>query len=120
MCIRDRACTAIAQRILQDHRKVADSVTQDWGIPWIDEHPDKLLPHPRLLNAGWLMEELDNIDAASLSAYRQAIQATIEEFYPKNNPTSWYLLAAEMCIRDRDGDGMSEWLKGSKMKPYAD
>ena len=104
-----KACHTIYQQILQDHRQVADSVNQDWGIPWIDECSDQL-PHPRLLNAGWLMEELDNLDQSSLPVYRQTIQEMIQEFYPQNNPTNWYVLAAG------DGDGMSEWLKGSKMK----
>lgn len=110
----EQACRAITQQILQDHRKVSDSVTQDWGIPWIDDRPDKPLAHPRLLNAGWLMEELENLDSGSLSTYRQTIQAIIQKFYPQNNPTNWYVLAAG------DGDSMSEWLKGNKMKAYAD
>ncbi|MFN7657062.1 MAG: Cas10/Cmr2 second palm domain-containing protein, partial [Dolichospermum sp.] len=46
--------------------------------------------------------------------YRQDIQKIITESYPNNNPSDWYVLAAG------DGDSMSEWLKGTKMKNYGD
>jgi CRISPR-associated protein len=37
----------------------------------------------------------------------------ISKFYPSNNPTDWYVLAAG------DGDGMREWLKGEKLANYS-
>jgi CRISPR-associated protein Cmr2 len=46
--------------------------------------------------------------------YRQQIQKIIDQYYPSNNPADWYVLAAG------DGDGMSEWLKGKKLKNYRD
>nr|WP_277922311.1 MULTISPECIES: type III-B CRISPR-associated protein Cas10/Cmr2 [unclassified Synechocystis] len=109
----EQACSAISQKILGDRHKVADSVTQDWGIPWVEENMEKKY-HPRLLNSGWLVEELEDLDQTELPSYRQALQTEIEKFYPQNNPTSWYVLAAG------DGDGMSEWLKGTKMRTYGD
>lgn len=110
------ACNAINRKITKDHHQVAQFIRQEWGIPWIDETADPLfknLSHPRLLNAGWLVEELENLDKDSQKDYRQDLLTTIQEFYPNNNPASWYAIAAG------DGDSMSEWLKGTKMKPYA-
>lgn len=110
----NQACSTLSQKITQDHREVARSVTQEWGIPWIDDHADDDYNryHPRFLNPGWLVEELENLDKEDLVDYRQELQNTIQEFYPHNNPTHWYVIAAG------DGDGMSEWLKGAKMNPY--
>jgi CRISPR-associated protein Cmr2 len=107
-----------------------------WGIPWAD---DRDLPyHPRLLNAGWLTEDADTPELRAREAeleqesdprlrdeinreilrikyeYRQGIERIISRYYPSVNPAGWYVLAAG------DGDGMSEWLKGSKMKNYFD
>jgi CRISPR-associated protein Cmr2 len=88
-----------------------------------------------LLNAGWLVEDLQTPELKILQIqlekakeenkevirkqiiakkrdYREDIQKIITEYYPKNNPSDWYVLAAG------DGDSMSEWLKGSKMKLY--
>jgi CRISPR-associated protein Cmr2 len=88
---------------------------QAWGIPWIDEHHDSRLKsyHPRLLDAGWLVEDLD-IDEDLVSEYRKEIQQLIDSRYPNNNPADWYVIAAG------DGDGMSDWLKGNKLKSYRD
>jgi CRISPR-associated protein Cmr2 len=80
-----------------------------WGIPWIDKH-HRNLPNPRLLNAGWLIEEYEGEETqAELSKVKTAIQ---QSFSPGNNPTDWYVLAAG------DGDGMSQWLKGMPLKSY--
>ena len=85
-----------------------------WGIAWIAKnHPEWL--NPRLLNAGWLMDDFDTdlpeVKKQELTKLRQQIG----RFYRTgNNPTDWYVLAAG------DGDGMGEWLKGTKLKPYAD
>lgn len=110
----NQACSVLSQKITQDHREVARSATQEWGIPWIDDHSDEDYNryHPRFLNPGWLVEELDNLDEEDLVDYRQELQNTIQQFYPRNNPTHWYVIAAG------DGDSMSEWLKGTKMNPY--
>jgi len=109
------ACRAIRTKITADHHEIANFVRQEWGIPWIDETHDPLfenLPHPRLLNAGWLVEELENLDKEAQKVYRQDLQNEIQKFYPQNNPASWYAIAAG------DGDGMSDWLKGTKMEAY--
>lgn len=49
-----------------------------------------------------------------LQQCRLELNAKIDDFYPGNNPTDWYVLAAG------DGDGMSEWLKGLKLAPYGE
>ncbi len=87
-----------------------------WGIPWA-EKPELNQYHPRLLNAGWLVEDLLGIDpnnTQELQEYRSKLNTTIDRFYPHNNPTDWYVLAAG------DGDGMSDWLKGEKLAPYSE
>ena len=109
------ACKAVlAQHQLDESRRD----DYQWGIPWIEkgvENVELSKYHPRLLNAGWLVEDLPNIptDEARSNA-RQELHDTIDRFYPNNNPTDWYVLAAG------DGDGMSEWLKGVKLEKYAD
>ncbi len=97
-----------------------------WGIPLEDERPQKY--HPRLLNAGWLVEDAPNSvleeeqvqakepiskDQAKMKL-RTHLQTAIDRHYPTRNPADWYVLAAG------DGDGMSEWLKGEKMQFYYD
>jgi len=88
---------------------------QAWGIPWIDDFADADYRryHPRCLNAGWLVEELD-ISQEQATTYRQALQSTIDQHYPGRSPADWYVLAAG------DGDGMNEWLKGQKLSTYRD
>ncbi|MGK7946153.1 MAG: type III-B CRISPR-associated protein Cas10/Cmr2 [Microcystaceae cyanobacterium] len=100
-----QACQAI-------QKQLSATITEKWGIPWADNYEDSRLVncHPRLLNIGWLTEDLDedlNEDS------QQALQQIINSFYPQNNPTSWYVLAAG------DGDSMNAWLKGEKMQKYA-
>jgi CRISPR-associated protein Cmr2 len=112
-----QACSAINQKITQEHRQIPDSLILDWGIPYIDEHPDPDYHsknyHPRFLNAGWLVEDL-GLEQAEKKRYREALYKEIARYYPHNNPTDWYILAAG------DGDGMSEWLKGTKLKNYGE
>jgi CRISPR-associated protein Cmr2 len=55
-----------------------------------------------------LQKEFTNIR----TRYRSIIQDVLDKKYRKNNPANWYVLAAG------DGDGMSEWLKGKKLKTY--
>jgi len=109
-----KVCKAIKQKLLDDQRPIPDAAIQAWGIPFIDEHTNSQYTdyHPRLLNAGWLVEELE-IEKEEIPTYRGELQKLIDTYYPKNNPTDWYVLAAG------DGDGMSDWLKGTKMQPYS-
>jgi CRISPR-associated protein Cmr2 len=46
---------------LPNKEKVIPKVNEKWGIPWIDsnEDPDYKYYHPRLLNPGWLVEDLE-------------------------------------------------------------
>ncbi|WP_448603422.1 type III-B CRISPR-associated protein Cas10/Cmr2 [Thermoleptolyngbya sp.] len=92
-----------------------------WGIPWVRKHYEDW-PNPRLLNAGWL---IDDYEPPSDLSHEDQIKARNSElkclkeristwFAAGNNPTDWYVLAAG------DGDSMSEWLKGSLLMPYDD
>jgi len=108
------ACRDLQNWVLETQNKIPDAVTEKWGIPWIDkDNPDMGKYHPRLLNTGWLLEELDNIDDYK-NQYTKNINDIIAKHYPQNNPSDWYVLAAG------DGDSMSEWLKGTKLKTYGD
>lgn len=90
-----------------------------WGIPWIDDRKyltdkeDYKLSknsHPRLLNAGWAVEDFsDDTKKLILEEIKPEI---LRYFPPGNNPTDWYVIAVG------DGDGMGEWLKGSKLGKY--
>ncbi|NEO85067.1 MAG: type III-B CRISPR-associated protein Cas10/Cmr2 [Spirulina sp. SIO3F2] len=114
---------------------VIEDMPNKWGVPWADNRPQHY--HPRLLNAGWLTEDVpdDEIQkelqvqkelqelrkkeptATELTAKRSilnSLQGEIDTRYPNNNPTDWYAIAAG------DGDGMNEWLKGKKMQPYSE
>jgi CRISPR-associated protein Cmr2 len=107
-------------KILDENSDRLDRKWQEnnkWGIPWAEGKDLKLKgSHPRLLNAGWLVEDLgiDATETKELQDCRAKLNSTIGKFYPKNNPTDWYVLAAG------DGDGMSEWLKGEKLAPYSE
>lgn len=133
----DRACKAVIQGFSWAEQVIKE-MRSKWGIPLVDEDKTPKKYHLRLLNAGWLVEdaitpaleklqqdlqgEKDSKIVEELSQeigklkinYRQEIQKIIERYYPRNNPTDWYVLAAG------DGDGMSEWLKGKKLKNYRD
>jgi CRISPR-associated protein Cmr2 len=104
------ACRSIRQQFLEKEAKVLDT-SKTWGIPWMDDGAGQAnrYYHPRFLNAGWLVEELD-VSEEQAKAYRQEIQ----QAYPGRNPADWYVLAAG------DGDSMNEWLKGKKLLPYRD
>lgn len=146
-------CRSVRQELLNIEKVIPNS-NDKWGISWIDEHKDADYKqhHPRFLNAGWLMEDLETrevldiqnsikatrekidkeSDSANLSQhqqtldslqkdlneirikYRSLIQEVLDRKYPNKNPADWYVLAAG------DGDGMSEWLKGKKLKKYRD
>ncbi len=85
-----------------------------WGIPWIDDSPQRRrFPHPRLLNDGWLIEDCPIEDKEALKKKQTELQKFIQSKFPAGaNPTDWYVLAAG------DGDDMGEWLKGVKLKAY--
>jgi CRISPR-associated protein Cmr2 len=99
------------------------------GIPWIKTKPEIAIKayHPRHLSPSWLIEDVEMPE--DYSNYRPTenlvdpkqklkeelqseLQKIVDNHYSGNNPTDWYVLAAG------DGDGMSQWLKGEKMRPY--
>ncbi|MEB3189936.1 MAG: type III-B CRISPR-associated protein Cas10/Cmr2, partial [Snowella sp.] len=129
----------VCEKILEEFpwaEAVIKGMKNKWGIPLMDNKPQKY--HPRLLNAGWLVEDAETDDLKRLEkdyrsekdevlkqAIRQEItrqkvdlrgqvSQLIDQYYPNRNPADWYVIAAG------DGDSMSEWLKGTKMNPYGD
>ncbi|MGF1539294.1 MAG: type III-B CRISPR-associated protein Cas10/Cmr2 [Pleurocapsa sp.] len=106
------ACQEIIDKFSWAKKDTENKNQNSWGIPWINQYHRKL-PNPRLINSGWLIEDFPSQDTkekqAELNKLRNAIA---KHFPPGNNPTDWYVIAAG------DGDSMSEWLKGSKLKPY--
>jgi CRISPR-associated protein Cmr2 len=87
---------------------------QPWGIPWTERQS---LPNPRLLNAGWLIEDFsagensgDN-DKSKKDELKELKQFLGCQF-PGSNPTDWYVLAAG------DGDSMGSWLTGERLDQY--
>lgn len=94
-------------------KNVISRMKGKWGIPYADDHIRFTKYHPRLLNAGWLVEDLE-LDDAAKKVLKQDIEKLIvqKDCYPNNNPADWYVLAAG------DGDGMSEWLKGKHLEKY--
>lgn len=132
-----QACQAIIAEFPWAENAIKE-MRNKWGIPWQDEKASPQKYHPRLLNAGWLVEDVETEEIQQLQRnfdrekdpviqehwnreirnrkleYQGQIQTVIERYYPSNNPTDWYVLAVG------DGDGMSEWLKGNKLKAYQD
>lgn len=102
----NKACQAILEQF-PEAKKVIQEMRGKWGIPWADTQHFSY--HPRLLNAGWLVEDITD----KPNQLRGEVQKAINTYYPGNNPANWYVLAAG------DGDGMSNWLKGEKMQPYS-
>jgi len=113
----EKVCQIILDKLEKDFPKAQENILEmrsKWGIPWIDNQNNPKKYHPRSLNTGWILEELPEVDNDLKAIYTEAIQKIISQYYPSNNPSHWYVLAAG------DGDSMSEWLKGTKMKPYRD
>lgn len=119
------SCHKIYKEI--NHLLNNDNSRQSWGIPWINQNKElrliNTIHYPRLLNAGWLVEDVeisqdDHIEyeqkLRELSTKRAEIQQVIKKYYPNNNPTNWYILAAG------DGDSLGDWLRGSKLKHYGE
>jgi CRISPR-associated protein Cmr2 len=108
---RDRyiqACEDVQLNIKTEDIKSKDN---KWGIPWAEVQTDLKQYPPRLINASWLVEDF-NLATAEIPNRRTELEQLIKQHYPNNNPTDWYVLAAG------DGDGMSDWLKGSNMENY--
>lgn len=117
-----RVCELVRQQLEQKlqefpeaKRDAIEDMGEKWGIPWIDEYSglDLRSYPPRLLNPGWLVTNLE-ISENLKSDYRIEFQKQLAHFYPGNNPTDWYVLAAG------DGDGMRNWLLGTPLKKYQD
>ncbi len=103
------------QQIIDQFPEVEDVINQmrgKWGIPYADEHLRLQKYHSRLLNAGWLVEDLQMEDQEK-KILKLDIEKQINRLYPSNNPADWYVLAAG------DGDSMSSWLKGELLESYA-
>jgi CRISPR-associated protein Cmr2 len=104
----EEACAAILTKYYWAE-EVIGQMRGKWGIPWADAGSQKY--HPRLLNAGWLIEDAE---AANREQLRAEVENVIDSYYPNNNPADWYVIAAG------DGDGMSDWLKGKNLGNYGD
>lgn len=129
----------VCQEILEAHpwtNQVIQQMKNKWGIPLVDKKPQKY--HSRLLNSGWLVEDARSDELTGLERsldlekdeelreliqkeiretkkkYAREIDEIIKRYYPSNNPSDWYVLAAG------DGDSMGEWLQGTKLKSYRD
>jgi CRISPR-associated protein Cmr2 len=130
-------CSAIAQKFPWTDNSNAEGASPTrrdrppallpWGIPWVDEAEDLDWLNPRLLNAGWLIDDYhpqspDGTKPFTLAQQKEHKQAKSRElrqfigeyFKPGNNPTDWYVMAAG------DGDAMSKWLRGDNLKAYED
>ncbi|MGQ9866924.1 MAG: type III-B CRISPR-associated protein Cas10/Cmr2 [Pseudanabaenaceae cyanobacterium] len=105
------------QTILETFPETKDIVAEmggKWGIPWADGRCTLRDCHPRLLSPGWLLEDLCDPQDENRPQLRKDLEQAIAQFYPGNNPTHWYVIAAG------DGDSMSKWLKGDLLGHYRD
>jgi CRISPR-associated protein Cmr2 len=108
------ACEQIGQKFPWTVQDSESPGNLNWGIPWITAHHPGWL-NPRLLNAGWLIDDFDSSDPEAKQRELQNLRDYIATlFRPGNNPTDWYVLAAG------DGDGMSNWLRGTELNSYRD
>ncbi|MFM6265905.1 MAG: type III-B CRISPR-associated protein Cas10/Cmr2, partial [Dolichospermum sp.] len=55
----EKACQAIVHKYPDLENTLAE-IRGKWGIPWIDKKQNPKKYHPRLLNAGWILEDLPN------------------------------------------------------------
>ncbi|WP_235335319.1 type III-B CRISPR-associated protein Cas10/Cmr2 [Aphanizomenon flos-aquae] len=94
----EKACQAIIEKY-PDIENTLTEMRGKWGIPWMDKKQNPKKYHPRLLNAGWILEDLPNSEALK-AEYTQGINQILSQCYPNNNPSDWYVLAA--------GDGDSK------------
>jgi len=106
------------QRITEQFSWTQEIAKSAWGIPWIEEKKEKpsKWKNPRLLNAGWAIEDFQTEKADKEVAKKEELGKLREfisgYFAPGNNPTDWYAIAAG------DGDGMGNWLKGKPLQNY--
>jgi CRISPR-associated protein Cmr2 len=104
------------QKIIEEFEWIQNSEEPKWGIPWIHENKGNNWQHPRLLNAGWAIEEFnakDDKTPEEIKDKSDELRGFIsKKFAPGNNPTDWYVIAAG------DGDGMGNWLKGKPLDNY--
>jgi len=105
------------RRLRRSVRRVIQIMSGKWGIPYADEplissDRSREKYHPRLLNTGWLLEDIKFESNAEKVELRKRFEQILSKYYPSNNPADWYVMAAG------DGDSMSEWLKGTKMNTY--
>lgn len=109
----ERAYEKIYTALDQTDLGLPDSGEIPWGIPWIADHYQDL-NNPRLLNVGWLLEDLELTEQEYVDTLRFGVEGAISKVFKGNNPTDWYVLA------QGDGDGMSNWLKGKPLLSYGD
>jgi CRISPR-associated protein Cmr2 len=109
-----QACQQITQCLPAG--KLPPTVPQQTGIPWLDDRVSlgQRRYHPRQLSPGWLIEDVETATSEEAGALQQNLQRVIDRAYPGNNPADWYVLGAG------DGDDLSQWLRGNKLKTYDD
>jgi CRISPR-associated protein Cmr2 len=110
-----RACRAVTNKLAEQGLE-AKHLPKNCGIPWVETDPtlSQKKYHPRHLSPGWLVEEIDQVSDEQRLELKDTLDRVIARHYPVNNPADWYVLAAG------DGDDMSKWLKGTKLKSYRD
>ena len=106
----------VCDRILDQFTWASNAAEEPWGIPWIDLSDSQWRnKNPRLINAGWLIEEYKTESKEAKKEQLRLVKQCIQETFKEgDNPTDWYVIAAG------DGDNMSKWLEGDKhlMKSY--
>jgi len=109
------ACKAIEQE-LRSQNLEAKNLPKVCGIPWIETSSTlgSKKYHPRHLSPGWLVEEIEQVTDVQKQELKANLDRIVAKYYPTNNPADWYVLAAG------DGDDLSKWLKGTKLKTYRD
>lgn len=93
-----KACCTITQEFTWAKK----AKQEPWGIPWITKNYPQWA-NPRLLNAGWLIEDYSEENSEAKKEELKELKNTINQSYSAgNNPTDWYVLAAG------DGDSMKQ------------
>ena len=75
----NQVCQAVQHSLLKTERVIPET-NEKWGIPWIDDHEDSELRHyhPRLLNAGWLIEDLETREVLDIQKQIKALREEIQ------------------------------------------